>query len=299
MQKTILMKKTLFVSILLIATLSTSYSQNLAYSPLEQKWEIDYQGNYEDNFYNRDYCDYYLLFTNSNYYELHPGKNTVQRVTANNINSVRATMPDGYRYFKGKFIDNFNTEFLYSLPIRSGDSTRIRINTKERDLTFNFKIRSNDTIFATRGGTICLDDAMDMSSKYYNPKTGNKVLVYQNDCSFCEYKNLSHIFVLPGEQIKVGQAIGLAKKMADENSFTNLEVSFFFLDKNKVNNSDTGNKYSHYSPKFLTLNNGICKLEEKKLYLHALTDTLITQEMSKREKKRYFKKKAKLSLKDE
>ena len=73
---------------LLIFTLSASYTsaQSLRkllerpYGIIESKWEKDAQGTTELNYYNEDYCDYYLYRANDRSYNLSNGKNTIFKI---------------------------------------------------------------------------------------------------------------------------------------------------------------------------------------------------------------------------
>lgn len=271
----------------------TLYSQQNSFSPIYDKWELDFKGDFEYNYYNSDYCDYYLMLSTDNNFTLTPGKNTLKRIISKSDRSDDTyNYHFTYRFFKGKFIDKFNADFLYALPFHDGDSTRFKVNTKQRSLTFLFSCQDKDTIYATRGGVVCLYDATDMSSKYFNPHKENCLLIYHQDYTFAEYTGLTKTFVNPGDLVNVGQAIGVVNVTNKINPYQ-LSIAFFFLDKNKVANKQTGDKYSHFAPLFHTANAGNVKLDENKAYIAQLNDTLITEEMSKREKKHYEKKKLK------
>jgi hypothetical protein len=291
-QKTHTMKK-LFIALFLCWGLSYSlYCQQNSFSPIQDKWETDYQKTREYNYYNSDYCDYYLMFSGGNSLNITPGKNTIMRITESSKGDNTFSYPGTYRFYKGKFIDKFNPDFLYALPLHDGDSTQFKINSKQRDLTLMFSCKNTDTIYAVRGGIICMFDATDMSSKYANPHKENCLLIYHQDYTFAEYTGFTKTFVSPGDLVSVGQALGIVNVTNKVNPYK-LSIAFFFLDKNKVTNKQTGNKYSHFAPLFHTANAGNIKLEEGKAYISQLSDTIITQEMSKREKKRYEKKKLK------
>ena len=95
---------------------------------------------------------------------------------------------------------------------------------------------------------------------------------------------MSRNFIHPGEEVLVGQPVGLAGEMG-------VSISYFFLDKNKFNaNLPSGYPYSHFTPVFRTTEGDI-KTKEKKEYYSIIDDALIMQDMSKREQKKYLKKK--------
>lgn len=46
---------------------------------VRSEWEYDEDRNLELNYYNEDYCNYYLYRVNDDSYSLKPGKNTIFR----------------------------------------------------------------------------------------------------------------------------------------------------------------------------------------------------------------------------
>ena len=138
-------------------------------------------------------------------------------------------------------------------------------------MTLNFSVPKGDTIYATRSGVVC--------------KAGNErqVLVYHDDCTFAAYLMLERKFVYPKDEIRTGDPVGVA-------SSEGVSLSFYYLDENKFRSGGEAFDYyySHYVPVFRTAE-GDVKPEEGKKYRAVTDDALITQEMSKREKKRYLK----------
>ncbi|MDR3705958.1 MAG: hypothetical protein P4L28_08655 [Paludibacteraceae bacterium] len=190
----------LFIGFFLFCWLSaTLYSQQNSFDPIQDKWETDFEGNQYYNYYNADYCDYYLMLSTGNSLDITPGKNTIKRITKSDKGDNTYYYPFTYRFFKGKFIDKFNTDFLYALPFHDGDSTQFTINSKQRDLTLMFSCKNTDTIYAVRGGIVCMFDATDMSSKYINPHKENCLLIYHQDYTFAEYTGFTKTFVNPGD----------------------------------------------------------------------------------------------------
>ena len=118
----------------------------------------------------------------------------------------------------------------------------------------------------------------------------SRIIVYHNDGSFSEYSGFEKPLVYPGENVKLGQPIAVNTGKIFPKTVT---FAVYYLDKNKVQNAETGNKYSHLVPVFHTLNAGDIKLEEETTYIGEINDHLITQEMSAKQKKRYEKNQAK------
>lgn len=93
-------------------------------------------------------------------------------------------------------------------------------------------------------------------------------------------------FIVPGEQVLTGQPVGIAGK-------TCVSITYFFLDENKFDALQaTGYAYSHFMPTFRTTEGDVI-MEEKKKYEAVTDDDLIMRDMSKREQKKYLKKKNK------
>jgi hypothetical protein len=111
--------------------------------------------------------------------------------------------------------------------------------------------------------------------------------MYHSDGNFGEYVFKGKSLVYPGERIKMGSPIAVVES-TDRNSF---RFSVYFLDKNKLKDNNIGNKHTHFRPFFLTVNEGKVRLENARTYHCKLTDEMLMQDMSKREKKNYLKNK--------
>lgn len=239
---------------------------------IESRYEKNSRQQYEQNYYNNDWCDYYLFRRNDRSYNLHPGKNTAFIVPQKEKIYNPAKEATQYRYYRGIFPDDFNVNTPYALPVKSGTRTAWRTDRHETYKTLNFKTGRGDTIYATRGGTLCKTP----SSRF--------ILVYHPDHTFAVYAGLRDKFAAPGDRIRTAQPIGIAGQ-------DNISISFFFLDKNKFNGPDAaGYPYSHFVPTFRTEQGDIRPIE-RKFYRAVTDDALIMQDMSKKEQKRYLKHK--------
>lgn len=266
---------TLLIFILLAGYTSAQSVRKLMETPnqiIEAKWEQNSHGTTELNYYNDDLCDYYLYQENDRSYDLRPGKNTIVRIEKNS--QVENPLKNGSRYmfFRGQFPEDFQISTPYALPIKNGEETTWRIAPQENLKTMNFLINKGDTIYATRRGIAC---------KTVLPK---QLLIYHSDHTFAAYLMMNENFIQPGEEVLTGQPIGIA-------GIIGISISYFFLDSNKFKASGpVGYPYSHFTPVFRT-DTGDIKLEEKISYKAVVDDALITQEMSKREIKKYLKQK--------
>lgn len=239
---------------------------------VRSEWEYDNEGNKELNYYNEDYCSYYLYRVDDDSYNLKPGKNTIFRkmkgAQYDNLFS-RATT---YMYFRGSFPRAFNINTPYALPVKSGARTAWRTDRRESVRTLEFRMAPGDTVYATRGGIACCT------------MTPRQLLICHADQTFAAYLTMNENFISSGEEVRTGQPVGIAGP-------TGVSISFFFLDKNKFDGLEAaGYAYSHFMPVFRTAN-GDLKLEEKKMYEALVDDGLIMLDMSKREQKKFLKNK--------
>ena len=116
---------------LLIFTLSASCTsaQSLRkllerpYGIIESKWEKDAQGATELNYYNEDYCDYYLYRANDRSYNLSNGKNTIFKIEKNAQVDNPFKSASSYTFYRGKFPKDFNIQTPYALPVKNNQKS--------------------------------------------------------------------------------------------------------------------------------------------------------------------------------
>lgn len=235
-------------------------------------WESDNEGNQELNYYNEDYCPYYLYREGDDSYELQPGKNTVFKKMKKSPYDNPFNRPTSFMYFRGIFPKDFQVNTPYVLPVKSGTQTAWRIDRRESVRTLQFRMAAGDTVYATRSGVAC---------RTVIPR---QLLICHADHTFAAYLVMQENFITPGEKVRTGQPVGIAGP-------TGVSVSFFFLDKNKFSGlKAAGYMYSHFTPVFRTTE-GDVKPEERKMYTAWVDDGLIMLDMSKREQKKYLKRK--------
>lgn len=276
------MKQYIKLSLILVLTLSAGHihAQSLDYvilprtrSEVQGKWEWNNLNNLDLNYYNEDFCDYYLYREMDQSYNLPPGKTTVY--TKDFESEVDNAFKEWSYYYicRGKFPDKFKITTPYALPVKSGKKVNWETNQRESRKTMQFRLNQRDTIYATRAGVAC------------RLLHADHLLIYHADNTFAAYISLLENFVQPGEIILTGQPIGLAGS-------NGISISYFFLDKNKFTGEKfNGYPYSHFTPMFRT-NEGDMKLEERSFYQALTDDELIMQDMDKREKKKYLKQKS-------
>ena len=279
LQFTALQSATLLFTILFVALFASSASaqslRKLLENPqnvIESKWERNEQGDTELNYYNEDYCDYYLYRANDRSYNLNSGKNTIFKIEKGSQVDNPFKSSSSYRFYRGKFPKDFQINTPYALPVKDGEKTEWRTDPREPFKTMNFHLKEGDIVYATRSGVAC------------ETAHSRHLLIYHPDHTFAAYLVMKDIFVKPGETITTGQPVGIAGP-------TGVSITFFFLDENKFSGFDaSGYPYSHFIPIFRT-SEGDVKPEEKKFYQAKNDDELMMQDMTKREKKKYLKQK--------
>lgn len=292
--------KVLLIGLFLFMTGFSASAQSLMSLMDSQEGNLD--GEVEKNrerkakdliLYNNDYCDFYIVvLRGKKAYDVHPGRNlivmgrsrkksdyTYSKASVSQISINKFSGPlykrdiNSYRlrYYPGRFPKKLNESFPYALPVKHGKETAWRTDSLENQLTLNFSIPEGDTVYATRGGVVC--------------KAGDEgqVLVYHADCTFAAYLMLESKFVSPGSEIHAGEPIGVA-------SSEGVSISFYYLDKAQFRRSEkvADYPYAHFVPVFRT-GEGDVKPEEGKTYCAVTDDELVTQEMSRREKRQYLK----------
>ncbi|NDW08499.1 peptidoglycan DD-metalloendopeptidase family protein [Dysgonomonas sp. 520] len=244
---------------------------------------------------NDDYCDYYVIldFPELRGYTArgaYPCKKNVRTGRENllTLKKISDTSSPGYRwsytFYRGSINAKPNLDYIYAMPVKSGDSTRVNFGRSgEFKLYFNYR-HAGDTVYACRAGKVCNNDLRDGSSKTYTSR--EKIVIYHKDKTFSEYDRYTTPLVHAGDNVKVGQPIAIVQP--DENGKKFVSFAVYYLDKDKM--LADGRKHTSLIPIFHTVNNGDCKLDEKITYVAELTGELVTQDMNKKEKEKYEKK---------
>lgn len=241
---------------------------------IESNWERNSKEDLQLVYTNNDYCDYYVYRIDDRSYNLRPGKNTMFTIPKGSNVDNPFKEPSSFIYFRGNFVKDFDIKFPYALPVKNGKVTAWKTDLRESVKTLNFYMHRGDTVYATRSGIAC---------KTTNPR---QLLIYHADHTFAAYLVMDENFIVPGEQVLTGQPVGIAGK-------TCVSITYFFLDENKFDALQaTGYAYSHFMPTFRTTEGDVI-MEEKKKYEAVTDDDLIMRDMSKREQKKYLKKKNK------
>lgn len=286
------MKKQLILLFCFLPLFSGSLTAQLR--PVEIKISYEVDGSFSFNSLNYDFCEYYVTinFPEINGYTARgsiPYYGTIDTTPRKLLTIKRLSdafsygYSWNYSYYRGSIYVDLNLDYLYALPVKSGDSIRIsRSNSHDLELVFNLRY-AGDTVYACRSGMVCNNNFDIYASR------DNKFTVYHKDKSFSEYSGYVSALVYPGHFVNIGDPILLVK--SDEKGKKSVKFKTYFLDKNKVKNPDTGYKYTPFLPLFHTVNAGDVKPGENITYIAGITEKMITQELSRRELKKFEKNK--------
>lgn len=308
------MRNYFLIAILFTFYFSDSFSQDI----IEVNYEVDSRGYY--NFYcnNNDYCNYiveifFTNITNLNFrvnfpyrVEVSPGRNYLFELGPGKPN-IYSTFKYNYKCIKGCINPKVNLNFTYLLPIGIGKETEpfeisyLRMNARDPEpkdfYAIGLKVRYGDTVYAARRGTVTgiRDTAKLQLSNYIYSSNDNFIEINHNDCSFGSYQIFSQIFVKLGQKVEAGDPIGLAggDKYSSEPHIR-FWVYYNYEQQFDIKNKDGSNRtlYWAYVPLiFYTKENKNIKLVYGNKYTSEHPDSLITQEMTKRQIKKWEKSK--------
>ena len=281
------------IFIVLLAFASTMYSQefmrvfSLNNSPeliVQNKTRYNPATKSKERIYiNNDHCSYMVVRKGARYYNAFPGENLVESRPVQSQASEGSFSKTEYRYYRGFFPKKEPADGYYALPLAVGDSILIEphmMRDRNRERTENylsFSIQNNDTVYAMRGGVACL----------VGDKKG--VIINHIDETFAVYYHMRRALVQPGDVVEVGQPVGLVASGKVYVGFVYLDEKYF-----KQNELAVEYPYTHFVPQ-LWDGEQFFKPGEmaKSIVVPTLTPDLITQDMTKAQKKRYFKAKSK------
>jgi hypothetical protein len=304
--------------ILILHCLFFHYSISSAQQIVEVKYEPDAKGNYKFSCENLGYChyivevnftdlqnlraDFKLPFTG----DVRPGSNslfTLIKVNTGEPSNFRFS----YRYVKGCVNPKVNMGFTYLLPVASGKEVQSHemeyflkrfLNDPEPQdwYAISIKMKAGDTVYASRRGTVTVvkDDAYLKESGYAMASADNHIEVYHEDCSFARYQVLKDksIFVKPGQFVEAGDPIGI---VGGEKYVSGPHLRFciyYTIDKDAFTDYEKAGRRSRlaYVPiQFWARDTGKLQLVNGSKYISEHPISLITQEMNKRDLKRWTK----------
>lgn len=229
---------------------------------------------------NSDYCSYMVVRKGARYYNAMPGENLVESRPVQSQASEGNFSKTDYQYYRGVFPKKDAAGGIYALPLAAGqkvivDPHIIHFKGNEREENYiSFGVQENDTVYAMRGGVACL--------------AGDKkgVVINHVDETFAVYYHMRRALVQPGEEVRVGQPVGLA---AGDKVY----VGCVYLDEKYFKQKEVAEEYpyTHFVPQIWDGTQFIRYDKPAVITAPALTDEIVTQDMTKSQKKRYLKTK--------
>jgi hypothetical protein len=304
----------LFITILAFCCQST-YSQ----AGIGVYYESDPQGNYKFYCKNANYCNYLVEITLPQVInlrssvsfpftkEVKPGNTFLFELRIERVETF-STFNYTTKYFKGCINPDVLTNFTYLLPIKPGNATEafelkyLRIGAQQSEpkdwYVIGLKTNYRDTVYAARRGIVSSlrDSAQLKLSDYTYSSEENYLELYHDDCSFGMYEVLSRIFLKLGQKVEAGDPIGLAGG-GNYTSGAHIRFSVSYNHEELLSNNSNGGKkkvlYNAYVPlNFYTKESGSTRLVYGNKYTSEHPDSLIIQEMSKRELTKWNKHKS-------
>jgi len=298
------MKKVFFI-LLFISTITcaqTSGIKKAVYSKKNKDGNYEFYAENKDAFNKVVFINFKKLtnssFGNNRIYSktIKPGKN-VLFVLEKSDEDKPMSFSYHYELKKGCKKVEINNDIKYLLPVSPYKKTRVKFRTyknlknSEEDSPKDFNLMSfnmheGDTVFASRSGLISLDEVkhIDMYGNILENELFS-ISIMHKDCSFSTYSFMKSLLINLGEFVIAGHPIGIAKG--------SISFKLYYLEPTAEKDKETNKIYYdnnlRYVPVHFDLAKGETKLDSTKSYQPIHRFETITQEMSKREVKKYKK----------
>ena len=304
------------ICLILLAINNYSFSQNQTITinrTLNKDKSINL--NYEKKIPGSYYLFLELSDVKNCYTEVYRGVITGRSGKLLNIKPIDALQPIGYSYKFNTIMGIPNPKvdslFQYVLPYKTGKKVKIyeagNIGEKYfgaekpqnwKSYVINFE--SADTIFSMRKGIVVkiINEYNDDPSikKNYTSKR-NSIIIEHEDGTFAAYKGfqINTIKVKLGQTVYPQTQLGLVQLFDKTANNYRFDFSIYYLSnyENIVNSEkrtlkNHSNYYKYLTPRFLT-KDGLTTVESKKEYMASFDESILLQEMTRSEKKKYAK----------
>jgi hypothetical protein len=244
-------------------------------------------------------------FTLSNY-----SGNIVTLTPSNKDQSVGLSY--SYSYIRGKLKPRFISDFLYTLPYKSGVKVTASESgfigsmyfgnvTPEDWKVYRFYTKQEDTVIAVRKGLVVdikdLYETSNSANIAYTNKI-NEITIEHEDGTLATYRGIKKGSV----KVKVGQTVfpattlGLNILQGSTNQFSiSLLITYLnsieFQDPKNQTVKNSNSLYGFITPHFYTLESNNAILKNNQIYTSVQTPEIINKEMTKRELKNFGVKK--------
>jgi len=230
------------------------------------------------------------------------GMNTTLSIKANTEKIPRISITSDF--VKGNLLACPNLNHAYLMPVANGKKTVVDElsyvgKISDQDLapknwySLSFKTNAGDTIYAARRGVVtgtCDNNASSEPQMMYASRE-NFIEIFHNDGTFANYRLFRNngLFVKEGDWVEAGDPIGI---IGGENyaGGSHLRFSVYRPVMEKPDEPAKSNYYWEYLHiRFCTSESENAELSPRVAYTAIKPQKLITLEMSKSEKKNYFK----------
>lgn len=216
-----------------------------------------------------------------------------------------------YRFTRGTPNPKIEDTFQYILPFKTGKKEQFfeagnlgekYFGQEKNDSWKSYVVLLNkpDSIFCMRKGIVVkltneYDNEMSTTNEYTSKR--NSMLIEHQDGTFAEYKG----FQKDSFKVKLGQLVfpytllGVVALFDKTDNKYRFDFNLYYL--NNVDNLDRDehqsiknykHQYKYIAPKFFT-SDGSITIETTKEYTATCNEAILLQEMSRSEKKKYFK----------
>ena len=306
----------------LIGLIVSLFARVNAQSPIEVFYEKDNTGAYAFSCRNTGFCPYAITITFAELNglrtsaslpyqaDVRPGQQSLFKL------QPQPNQPTSFRYnvsfTKGCKQPKVDTAVVYLLPASPGkrvSATELayigKLYAGEADpkdwYSLAIKMNSGDTVFAARRGTVSAvrSDAAPMGTHLGFNRDDNMVEINHADCSFGTYTVFrpKGIFVKLGQFVEAGTPLGIVGgENYDFGPHVRFAVHYNYEAPVIKNGQPTDDKhYWAYVPVRFWLKDAqqASRLAPQKSYLSDHPESVIEQEMSKREAKKWQKSRVK------
>ena len=279
--------------------------------PIEVTYSTNSNNEYSFQSKNLNFCDYTVKVEFQNLQNATSSSSLpyIESISSG-INTLFTLKPSqtgqnisfqfGYKSQKGRLLSKPPKSFIYLLPFSNQSKHRINDSQNIMEMVsgkkvnnfygLSFQMKKGDTVFAARRGIVSeLKDEYDKYNDgvWFSSQT-NFVEVFHQDGTFARYNRLKkgEVLVKEGQNIEVGQALGIVADDAFEGA-TVAQLMIYYLSKTNAF-IDTKHGYDYVKPIFYTKDRPEGKfLEHGESYVSEWAESIVTQEMSKREIKKW------------
>ena len=208
------------------------------------------------------------------------------------------------RYYTGCARPEHDEDVLYALPVSKNKTTQPLpivslsnyVKDEENPENWNavgFKMEAGDTIFSVRRGVIhsVTEDNVNNDANVTFTRNTNRLIIRHEDCTFARYANFGtkEIFVKEGQRVEVGDPLGIVNPTPYGSSIQVRMLYYMTPIEKQIKAGNTKMKNEYFPITYATEEGNIKDWNYGEVYTATLTDELVMQEMSKREKKKWLK----------